>query len=67
LNTVNASNFQTTYSDLLDKLRASVTNDFNSLIAPSISSDVPQSQTPQLRGQRNRMDQGFLHGFVDSR
>ena len=67
LNTVNASNFQISYSDLLDQLRTSVTSDFSSLIVPSISSDLPQSQTPQLRGQGNRMDQGFLQGFVDSR
>jgi|SRR5580765_2489286 len=67
LNIVNASNFQITYSELLDQLRATVTSDFSSLIAPSITSDLPQSQTPQLRGERNRMNQGFLQGFIDSR
>ena len=67
LNTVNASNFQITYNELLDQLRTSVTTDFTALIAPTLSSSLPQSQTPQLRGQRNRMDQGFLQGFVDSR
>ncbi len=67
LNTVNASNFQITYSELLDQLRGTVTSDFSPLIAPSITSDLPQSQTPQLRGQKNRMNQGFLQGFIDSR
>ena len=67
LNIVNASNFQITYSELLDQLRATVTSEFSSFIAPSIASDLPQSQTPQLRGERNRMNQGFLQGFIDSR
>ena len=67
LNVVNASNFQIDYSDLLDQLRDSVTNDFNSQILPSLTGSGPMTQTPQLRGQRNRMSEGFMQGFTDSR
>jgi hypothetical protein len=66
LDTVNASNFEISYMDLLDKLRANVNSNFNHLIRPSLSASDPQSQTPQLRGQRSRMDQGFLDGFIES-
>jgi hypothetical protein len=67
LDLVNASNFQISYGDLLDELRTRVQNDFNSLILPSIQAGLPRSQTPQLRGQRNRMGEGFLQGWIDSR
>ena len=67
LNIINACNFQVSYSDLLDQLRTNVTADFNQVILPGVSSGTPRSQTPQLRGQKNRMSDQFLDGFVDSR
>ena len=67
LKIVNASDFQIDYTELLDRLRDSVSGDFNSQILPSLSNGGPRTQTPQLRGQRNRMSEGFLQGFVDSR
>jgi Caspase domain len=66
LDIVNASNFEITYLDILDKLRANVTKDFDNLILPSLSASDPHSQTPQLRGQRSRMEEGFLDGFIQS-
>ena len=62
----NASNFEITYLDILDKLRANVTKDFDNLILPAFSANDPHSQTPQLRGQRSRMEEGFLDGFIQS-
>jgi hypothetical protein len=32
-----------------------------------MSTSDPQSQTPQLRGQKNSMSEFFLDGFVDSK
>jgi Caspase domain. len=66
VNIVNASDFQITNSDLLDQLRRSVANDFNTFIAPSLSAGLVQNQTPQLRGQRSRMNDIFLRGFIQS-
>lgn len=67
LDIVNASNFQISYNDLIDQLKTNVTNNFNSLILPSMSTYDPKSQTPQLRGQKNRMSEYFLAGYADSR
>jgi hypothetical protein len=66
LDVINTGSFGITYLDMLDKLRAIVGKDFSNLILPSLSAGAPQSQTPQLRGQRSRMDEDFLEGFSTS-
>lgn len=66
LDLVNASNFQISYRDILDELETRVSDYFNTLILPTIPHNLPRSQTPQLRGQANRMDEGFLQGWMDS-
>jgi hypothetical protein len=67
LEIVNASNFEIGYSDLLDRLRSNVKDDFTNLILPKLKPGLPTSQTPQLRGQKNRVNDVFLSGYVDSR
>lgn len=68
LNVVNASgDFQITHGELLDQLRASVRQDFETQILPTLTNGAPRAQTPQLRGQRNRMGEGFLQPWTDSR
>jgi hypothetical protein len=66
LDIVNSSDFQISYSDLLDQLRTSVRDQFASSILPGIGASDPQNQTPQLRGQANRMQDPFLAEFVTS-
>jgi hypothetical protein len=53
LDIVNASNFQITYTDLIDQLRTSVQG-------------RGLTQTPTLLGQENRMNEGFLAGWTTS-
>jgi hypothetical protein len=53
LDVVNASNFQISYLDLIDQLRAAVQ-------ARGLT------QTPTLLGQQNRMDEAFLAGWTSS-
>jgi hypothetical protein len=60
LDLVNASNFQVEHRMLLDKLRQGV-RDYMNRFYPG------QTQTPQLRGQENRMEEFFLEGWRDSR
>lgn len=60
LDIVNASNFQIDHRTLLDKLRQSV-RDYVDQFFPG------KFQTPQLRGQENRMEESFLEGWRDSR
>lgn len=60
LDLVNASNFQIDHRSLIDELttrvRAMMTQHFPG-----------KTQSPQLRGQENRMEEGFLQGWRDSR
>lgn len=60
LDMVNASNFQINHHNLIDDL----TNRVSSLMAQHFPGE---SQTPQLRGQENRMQESFLEGWRDSR
>jgi hypothetical protein len=65
LDTVNATDFRISYVDLMQTLQTKVATAFSSLI-PGIQAGYPLSQVPQLRGQTNRMDEGFLQAWVTS-
>jgi hypothetical protein len=67
LDTVNASDFQIIYGDLMTQLQANVATTFSSQILPSVQPGDPPSQSPQLRGQANRMEEGFLQAWVQSK
>jgi len=66
LDLVNSSNFEISNIALLDELRSRVQEDFEALIAPSLTVTDPQAQTPQLRGQMSRMEELFFQGFITS-
>jgi Caspase domain len=60
LDIVNASNFQTDHRSLIDQLTTRV--------AALIARHFPgKTQSPQLRGQANRMEETFLEGWRDCR
>ncbi len=67
LDTVNASDFQISYGDMMTQLQTGVQTTFTSQILPTVATGDPTSQTPQLRGQRNRMDEGFLQAWAQSK
>jgi hypothetical protein len=59
---VNASNFQIDHRSLCDEL--------NTRVAAYVAQLFPGSgivQQPQVLGQHNRLEEGFLQGFIDSR
>ncbi len=58
LDLVNQSSFQINHDDLLGELRSRVS---------AYASQIGVAQHPQLRGQMNRMEEGFLDGWIDSR
>lgn len=60
LDIVNASNFQTDHRSLQEDLLASVGAYIRRF-------GISSAQTPQLRGQENRMEESFLAGWIDSR
>lgn len=60
LDLVNASNFSVDHNALIDSLTTSVA-------ALMTKHFAGQQQTPQLRGQANRMGENFLEGWRDSR
>ncbi len=66
LDTVTADNVQMSYGALLETLQRKVAAAFQNLL-PAVPANYPQSQTPQLRGQANRMDEGFLQAWSASR
>ncbi|MEL6160750.1 MAG: caspase family protein [Cyanobacteria bacterium J06627_32] len=61
---VNQSDFEITHHDLLSTLRQSVAQKIESQIRPHHAN---ATQTPQLRGQMNRMEELFLAAWQDSR
>jgi len=61
---VNASNFSINYHDLMTQLSAKVSERITSQILPG---HPGVTQTPQLMGQMNRMEEEFLAGWIDSR
>jgi len=65
LDTVDASDFQVSYGDLMQSLQSKVGDAFQQLL-PSVPNGYPKSQTPQLRGQANRMQEGFLQAWSAS-
>lgn len=66
LDLVDAGDFEINHIDLLDRLRTKVGNTFAHVILPHLSSGEPRRQTPQLRGQKSRMEENFLQGFTGS-
>ncbi len=75
LDVVNQSNPSLSYGDMLDRVGARVADSFNRLILPGNQAynqahpqtPKPVSQVPQLRGQRNRMSEGFLQAWTQSK
>lgn len=60
LDLVNASNFQIDHRGLID--------DLTTRVRALMNQHFPgETQSPQLRGQENRMDESFLEGWHDSR
>jgi hypothetical protein len=66
LDTVNGDDFRISHGDLIAGLQQKVAEGFTALL-PTITAGYPKSQTPQLRGQANRMEEGFLQPWADSR
>lgn len=64
LDLVNASNFSITHDDLIAQLQRRVAEKITREIAPG---NPGVTQTPQLMGQMNRMEEGFLHGWSQSK
>jgi hypothetical protein len=62
LDIVNASNFSITYEQLIPKVQSKVAD---KLAALNLAAGI--TQTPQLMGQLNRMEEEFLAGWTDSR
>ncbi len=61
---VNASNFSISYHDLISQLQRRVSQKIKDQILPG---HPGVTQTPQLMGQQNRMEEDFLAGWIDSR
>jgi len=57
---------QITYGALVERLQQKVSASFEELL-PTIPTEYPKSETPQLRGQANRMEEGFLQAWLASR
>jgi hypothetical protein len=66
LDTVDSDDFQISYGDLISTVQQKVAQSFQAL-RPSIPAGYPDSQVPQLRGQANRMEEGFLQAWSASR
>jgi Caspase domain len=64
LDSINTSNFQMTYGDFISILQDKVATSFTALTVPT---GYPPSQVPQLRGQTNRMSEGFLQAWNQSK
>jgi hypothetical protein len=64
LDLVNTSNFTITYHDLIAQLQRKVSDKITSQILPH---HPGITQTPQLMGQMNRMEEQFLAAWNDSR
>jgi len=63
LETVNENNMQISYHDLMSRLQTRVSELMGNLITPAFPM---ATQTPQLFGQRNRMTENFLEGYIHS-
>ncbi len=63
LDTVNQSNMLIDYHDFISTLQSNVAGKMTSMINPS---HPGVNQTPQLFGQRNRMMENFLEGWIST-
>ncbi|WP_452223646.1 caspase family protein [Lacinutrix chionoecetis] len=63
LESVTQSNMEITYHDFMDTLQANVADKIRTLINPGRPG---VTQTPQLFGQRNRMGENFLQGWIET-
>lgn len=63
LESVSQSNMEVTYHNFMDTLQSNVDNKIRTLINPS---KPGVTQTPQLFGQRNRMVENFLEGWIET-
>ena len=61
LDIVNQSNFQASYHEMIEQLHSKVEEKIAAAIRPYHPGTV---QTPQLFGQRNRMEENFLAGWI---
>jgi uncharacterized caspase-like protein len=61
LDIVNTSNFSASYHEVMEQTRSRVGQRFDALIRPHYPD---RTQTPQLYGQRNRMEEEFLAGWI---
>lgn len=61
LDIASQSNFQSSYHNMMEQVRSGVIQKIGNLIQPHHPGTV---QTPQLFGQRNRMDEDFLAGWT---
>ncbi|WP_372638575.1 caspase domain-containing protein [Fodinibius sp.] len=61
LDSVNQSNMQISYHDFVTQLQSNVADKISTIINPSRPG---VTQTPQLFGQRNRMGENFLEGWI---
>lgn len=61
LGIVNQSNFSASYHEVMEQARILVGKMFDAHIRPHFPN---KSQTPQLFGQRNRMEEEFLAGWI---
>jgi hypothetical protein len=68
LDTVTSSNFQITYGNLITTLQTRVAALYAPFLPIVIANhpDYPLTQVPQLRGQVNRMSEGFLQPWSTS-
>jgi hypothetical protein len=67
LDIVNSSNFQISHTDLQSTLQAKMADSFQAILPTIQSTSYPKSQVPQLRGQSNRMSEGFLQAWTQSK
>jgi hypothetical protein len=67
LDTVNSSDFQINHSDLQSTLQSKMADSFQAILPSIQATSYPKSQVPQLRGQANRMSEGFLQGWTQSK
>jgi len=66
LDTVDKRSLQISYHDLLDKLRPKV-NEYLKKFVHTYKGYEHVTQRPQLRGQKNRMEENFLEGWTQSK
>jgi hypothetical protein len=66
LDSINAGDIEISHSDLIETLQSKVAASFSNLLS-QVPQNYPKSQIPQLRGQANRMREGFLQPWSASK